>query len=136
MDGSKQIGMQHYAMIMTSGQQTSLKLGNKFPIVTGSSSTGGNSTPDTQFTYLDVGMNFDATLTEMGENAVLKSSVEQASVAPQTSDIQGIKEPIIRQVTLRGEAFLTPGKTLKLGSMDIPGSTRHLDVEVVMEQLP
>ena len=42
MDGGKQIGIQHYAMIMTSGQETTLKLGNKVPIVTGSYS-GGNS---------------------------------------------------------------------------------------------
>jgi hypothetical protein len=27
------------------------------------------------------------------------------------------------------------GKPLVLGSIDIPGSTRHLDVEVVMEQV-
>jgi type II secretory pathway component GspD/PulD (secretin) len=135
LDGSKQIGTQHYAMIMTSGQETSLKLGNKFPMVTGSSSAG-NGPAQTQFTYIDVGMNFDATLTEMGENAMLKSSVEDSSVAPQPPEIGGVKEPIIRQATLRGESLLTPGKPLMLGSVDIPGSTSHLDIEVVMQQLP
>jgi hypothetical protein len=33
-------------------------------------------------------------------------------------------------------SFVLPGKPLVLGSMDIPGSTRHLDVEVVMEVVP
>jgi hypothetical protein len=131
MDGSKQIGVQHYAMILSSGQQTSLKLGNKIPMVT---STGGSA--QTQFTYIDLGMNFDATLTEMGENAMLKSSVDQTSVAPQSSDIEGVKEPIVRQASLKGESLLRPGKPATLGSVDIPGSTSHLNIEVVMEYLP
>jgi hypothetical protein len=37
---------------------------------------------------------------------------------------------------LKGESLLAPGKPLMLGSVDIPGSTSHLDVEVVMEPLP
>ena len=132
MDGTKRIGSQHFAMVLTSGQETSLKLGNKFPIVTEA------ATPplQTQFTYIDIGMNFDATLTEMGQNAMLKSSVDDTSVAPQKSDIGGVQEPIVRQATLKGESLLTPGKPLMLGSVDIPGSTSHLDVEVVMEPLP
>jgi type II secretory pathway component GspD/PulD (secretin) len=138
LDGSKQIGTEHYAMIMTSGQATTLKLGSKIPVATGSYSAGG-STPagvQTQFSYVDVGMNFDATLTEMGNNAMLKSSVEQSSVAPETSEVAGAHEPIIRQASLRGETFLTPGKPVALGSMDIPGSTSRLQIEVVMEPLP
>jgi hypothetical protein len=62
--------------------------------------------------------------------------VEDSSVAPQPPEIGGVKEPIIRQATLRGESLLTPGKPLMLGSVDIPGSTSHLDIEVVMQQLP
>jgi len=138
LDGSKQIGTEHYAMVMTSGQATTLKLGSKIPVATGTYSAGG-STPagvQTQFTYVDVGMDFDATLTEMGNNAMLKSSVEQSSVAPETSEVAGAHEPIIRQASLRGETFLTPGKPVALGSMDIPGSTSRLQIEVLMEPLP
>ena len=139
MDGSKQIGTEHYAMIMTSGQATTLKLGSKVPVATGSYSAGGNGSGvgvQTQFSYIDVGMDFDATLTEMGNNAMLKSSVEQSSVAPEKSDVAGAHEPIIRAASLRGETFLAPGKPVLLGSMDIPGSTSRLQIEVLMEPLP
>jgi type II secretory pathway component GspD/PulD (secretin) len=128
MDGGKQIGTQHYAMILASGQTTSLKLGNRVPVTTGT----GNQT---QFTYIDVGMNIDATLTGMGDNAMLKSSVDQSDAAPQKPDA-AIQQPIIRQASLRGESLLAPGKSIALGSLDIPGSTSHLQVEVVMEPLP
>jgi hypothetical protein len=81
-------------------------------------------------------MNFNATLTEMGENAMLKSSVDDNSVAPQSTDIAGVKEPIVRQTSLKGESLLRPGKPVMLGSVDIPGSTSHLNIEVAMENLP
>jgi hypothetical protein len=132
MDGGKQIGTQHYAMIMASGQTTSLKLGNRVPVVTGPAGS-----QNAQYTYIDIGMNFDATLTEMGENAMLKSSVDQSSVAPEKTDVGGgVQQPVVRQASLRGESFLAPGKSVMLGSVDIPGSTSHLQIEVVMEPLP
>jgi hypothetical protein len=90
----------------------------------------------TQFTYIDVGLNIDATLTAMGDGAILKSSVEQSSVAPVKADVGGTQQPIVRQASLRGESFLAPGKSQPLGSLDIPGSTSHLQIEVLMEPLP
>ena len=139
-DGAKLVRTQRYAMVVASGQTTTLKQGSKIPVVTGSYS--GEATEhapagvQTQFTYLDVGMNFDATLTGMGNNAMLKSSVEQSSVAPEKSDIGGVQEPIVRQSSLKGVALLAPGKPQLLGSMDIPGSTTRLDIEVLMDPLP
>ena len=130
-DSGKRVGVQHFAMIVTAGQRTTLKQGSKVPIATGSYSTTGN-TAQTQFTYLDVGMNFDATLDEVANGARLRSKVEQLSIAEQTSGV-GLQDPIIRQSALEGMSFLTLGKPLVLGSIDIPGSTRHLDVEVMME---
>jgi type II secretory pathway component GspD/PulD (secretin) len=141
LDGTKPVGTQHFSMVLVSGQETTLKQGSKIPVATGSYTAGGpngeNMSPvQTQFTYLDVGMNFDATLTAMGENAMLKSSVEDTSAAPERSEIAGVREPIVRQSTLKGESLLAPGKPLALGSMDIPGSTTHLQIEVLMDPLP
>ncbi len=41
--------------------------------------------------------------------------------------------PVIRQTTLEGTSTLVQGKPLVLGSLDVPGSTRHQEVEVVSE---
>jgi type II secretory pathway component GspD/PulD (secretin) len=133
-DGSKRIGVQHFSMIVAPGQRTVLKQGSKVPIATGSYSANGSSGAQTQFTYIDVGMNFDATMEELANGARLRSKVEQLSMAEQTSGV-GVADPIIRQSILEGTSFLTLGKPLVLGSIDIPGSTRHLNIEVVMEQV-
>jgi len=138
MDGSKPIGTQHYAMILAAGQQTILKQGSKIPVATGSYSSGTTTSSagvQTQFTYIDVGMNIDATLTAMGDGAMLKFDVAQSS-APEKTTIERVEEPIIRQTELKGESLLTPGKPVVLGSVDVPGSTSHLDIEVVMQPLP
>jgi type II secretory pathway component GspD/PulD (secretin) len=132
LDGDKRVGTQHFAMIVAAGQRTVLKQGSKVPIATGSYSATGSSGAQMQFTYTDVGMNFDATLDEFANGVRLRTKVEQLTVAEQTSSL-GSQDPVIRQSTLEGTSFLALGKPLVLGSMDIPGSTRHLDVEVVME---
>jgi type II secretory pathway component GspD/PulD (secretin) len=136
MEGGKRLGVQHFAMVVASGQATTLKQGSRVPIATGSYSPNSTTgTQQTQFTYLDVGMNFDATLDEFANGVRLRSKVEQSSIAEEKSGV-GAQDPIVRQTSLQGAAYLTPGKPLMLGSLDIPASTRHLDVEVVMEQLP
>jgi len=133
-DGGKRVGVQHFAMVVAAGQRTVMKQGSKVPIATGSYNATGNTGAQTQFTYIDVGMNFDAMLDELANGARLRSKVEQLSIAEQTSGV-GVADPIIRQSSLEGTSFLTLGKPLVLGSIDIPGSTRHLEVEVVMEQV-
>jgi hypothetical protein len=60
------------------------------------------------------------------------SRLDQSSVSEEESSV-GKSDPVIRQATLENTALLTPGKPVMLGSLDIPGSTRHLDVEVVIE---
>ena len=83
-------------------------------------------------TYIDVGLNFDATLDEFANGVRLRTKVDQSSVAEERSGV-GPQDPVVRQTSLEGTSFLTPGKPLVLGSLDIPGSTRHQEVEVVME---
>jgi type II secretory pathway component GspD/PulD (secretin) len=135
MDGGKRVGTQHFAMIVVGGQRTVLKQGSKVPVATGTYNAGASTAgTQTQFTYLDIGMNFDATLTEIAGGAMLKSKVEQSAVT-EDKTISGVNEPVIRQTSLEGTSMLTLGKPMVLGSVDVPGSTRHTDVEVVMEEV-
>jgi type II secretory pathway component GspD/PulD (secretin) len=131
MDSGKSIGTQHFSMVVVTGQKTTLKQGSKVPVLTGSYDPG-SSKEQTQYTYLDIGMNFAATLDEFANGVRLQSKVEQSSIAEDRAGAVG-QDPIVRQSVLEGTAFLSLGKPLMLGSVDIPGSTRHLDIGVVME---
>jgi Bacterial type II and III secretion system protein len=134
-DGDKRVGTQHFSMVVVSGQRMTLKQGSKIPVATGKYDDGKPAGEATQFTYLDVGMNFDATVNEVAGGVRLDSKVEASSVAPEPANIAGVSEPIIRQSVLQGAAMLSPGKPLTLGSADIAGSTHRLDITVVMEPI-
>jgi type II secretory pathway component GspD/PulD (secretin) len=131
MEDGKTIGTQHFSFDEVSGQKTSLKQGSKVPVITGTYNPG-NSGRESQFTYLDIGLNVDAALDESVNGVRLRTKAEQSSVAEQKT-IADVQEPIVRQTVLEGTSILLPGKPQVLGSLDVPGTTRHEDVAVVME---
>jgi len=133
LDAGKTVSTQHYSMVVVEGQHTTMKEGDKIPVATGSYSTG-NSTAQTQFTYLDVGMNFDVTLDEFASGVRLQSKVEQSSIGP-SNTIAGVQEPVVRQTVLQGTSFLSPGKPVMLGSIDTPNSTHHFDIAAVLDPI-
>jgi hypothetical protein len=147
-EGGKRIGAEFYAMTLDTASNVqdghiftgrgNIKVGQKIPVATGSFSGDHNAGTQTQFTYLDIGINIDATLTEATTGLLLVSKVEQSSVAPQPAIIAGVSEPVIRQVVLNNSSGITLGKTstLTVGSMHLPDTQRRIDVEVNVEQIP
>lgn len=133
-DSGKRIGVQHLSLVLASGQRTTLKQGDKIPVMTGTYQAKGDTQgAQTQFQYLDIGMNFDATIEDLPSGLYLKTKVEQSSLADEHMSGPLAPEPILRQTSLEGVSVITPGKPLTLGSVDVPGSTRHIDIEVVAE---
>jgi type II secretory pathway component GspD/PulD (secretin) len=139
LDAGKTISTQHYSMLLGDGEHTSMKEGTKIPIATGTYSNGVAATSpsseiQTQFTYLDIGMNFDATISVSGNSVRLKSKVENSSL-DQPVTIAGVTEPVVRQSVLDGTAILNLDKPSMLGTIDVPNSTHHMDIAVVIEQV-
>jgi type II secretory pathway component GspD/PulD (secretin) len=133
-DGQKRIGTQHYTMIISAGQRSQMKVGSKIPVATGSFSGTSATAVQTQFQYVDVGMNFEATFVETATGGMLKTKVEQSS-AEENKLISGVSEPLMRQTVFEGSPVLVLGKPAILGSADITGSTRHEEIEVMVEEI-
>ena len=118
IESGKKVGVQHFSMTASSsGQAAVLKLGSKVAVMN---------------TYIDVGLNISAVLTEHSNGVQLDTQVDQSSLEENPS---AGNPPIVRQAQLRNNALLQPGKPVQLGSLDIPGSNHHLDVEVVLEKI-
>jgi type II secretory pathway component GspD/PulD (secretin) len=128
-DGGKTIGLQHFSIIVASGSMTVFKQGSRVPVFTNSSNQG-----EKQVTYLDVGLEIEASLDGYLDGVRLRTKIVQSGIAEEKSSV-GTEDPIIRQTTLEGTSTLVQGKPLVLGSLDVPGSTRHQEVEVVSELL-
>jgi general secretion pathway protein D len=120
------------------GQPAKLRVGDRVPVATGSfqagvgvGSTGGagfvNPLVNTQFTYLDVGVNVDITPRVHPNHEIsLKIKVEVSSVTG-TSTIGGIQQPIISQRTLDHDIRLKEGEVNILGGLFERTDTKTLN---------
>src|SRR5712692_9680628 len=123
------------------GQKASLKIGDRVPVATGSfqpgiGGVGINPLVNTQFQYLDVGVNIDITpRVHAGREVTLKISMDISSVTGQ-SNIGGISQPIIGQRKIEHEIRLKDGEANLLGGILEDQQTRSLSGIPGLAQVP
>jgi general secretion pathway protein D len=120
------------------GQSAKLKIGDRVPVATGSfqagvgvGSTSGagfvNPLVNTQFQYIDVGVNIDMTPhVHPNRDISLKVSIEVSSVTG-TSSIGGISQPIISQRKVEHEIRLKEGEVSILAGLIQRTDTKTLN---------
>jgi general secretion pathway protein D len=108
--------LQNPSIRATDGQQATLKIGSKIPVATGSYSAGAATGitagigVQTQFTYLDVGVNIDMTPTiHLDREVSLKLNVEVSTQSGSVT-ISGVTEPIIGQRSEKATIQLKDGE--------------------------
>jgi general secretion pathway protein D len=110
------------------GQTAKLKVGDRIPVATGSfqagvgvGSTGTsgfvNPLVNTQFTYLDVGVNVDITPRVHPNHEVSLKVVIEVSSQTGTATIGGIQQPIISQRKIEHDIRLKEGEVSILGGL-------------------
>src|SRR5579863_3327759 len=123
------------------GQKASLKIGDRVPVATGSfqpgiGGVGINPLVNTQFQYLDVGVNIDITPKVHANGEVtLKITMDISSVTG-TSSIGGISQPIIGQKKIEHEVRLKEGEVNLLGGMFEDQQTRSMSGIPGLSQIP
>jgi general secretion pathway protein D len=123
-------------------QKASLKIGERLPVATGSfqpgiGGVGINPLVNTQFQYIDVGVNIDVTPhIHMDREVTLKISMEISSEIGQAS-IGGITQPIIGQKKVDlGEIRLADGETSLIGGIMDDSQTKSLAGIPGLAQIP
>ena len=123
------------------GQKATLKIGDRVPVATGSfqpgiGGVGINPLVNTQFQYLDVGVNIDITPRVHANGEVtLKISMDISSVTGQSS-IGGISQPIIGQRKIEHEIRLKDGEANLLGGIMEDQQTKSLSGIPGLAQIP
>jgi general secretion pathway protein D len=106
----------------TDGQKSTMKIGQRIPIATGSYQTGAataitSSLVNTQFQYIDVGVLIEITPTvHFDHDVTLKLKIEDSS-APTNVTISGVTEPIIAQKTSEQTIRLREGESTILAGI-------------------
>ena len=113
------------------GQKASLKIGDRVPVATGSfqpgiGGVGINPLVNTQFQYLDVGVNIDITPKVHANGEVTLKVVMDISSVTGTSNIGGISQPVIGQRKIEHEVRLKEGEVNMLGGMLEDSQTKAL----------
>jgi general secretion pathway protein D len=104
------------------GQKASLKIGSRIPIATGSfqpgiGGVGINPLVNTQFQYLDVGVNIDIQPTvHLNGDVTLKVTMD-ISAQTNTVSIGGIDQPVISQRKIDHQIRLREGEVNMLGGI-------------------
>lgn len=131
-DNGKRTGTQKFAVLAAAGQRSTFKQGTRVPIVTGMFEKSESAHENTQVQYVDVGLMIEATVTGAPDALSLRSKIEQTSPVEE-STAQSERDPKIRQTVLDESFQVVQGKPLVLASLDIPGSTRRQEIELVAE---
>jgi general secretion pathway protein D len=123
------------------GQKATLKIGDRVPVATGSfqpgiGGVGINPLVNTQFQYLDVGVNIDITpRVHAGREVTLKVSLDISSVTG-NSNIGGISQPVIGQRKIEHEIRLKEGEVNLLGGMMEEDQTQSMSGYPVLATIP
>ena len=122
-------------------QKATLKIGERVPVATGSfqpgiGGVGINPLVNTQFQYLDVGVNIDVTPHVHADREItLKITMEISSVVGQSS-IGGISQPIIGQKKIEHEIRLRDGESSLIGGIFDDSQTKSLSGIPGLAQIP
>src|SRR5579862_8516133 len=123
------------------GQKATLKIGDRVPVATGSfqpgiGGVGINPLVNTQFQYLDVGVNIDITPKVHSNGEVTLKVVMDISSVTGTSNIGGISQPVIGQRKIEHEVRLKEGEVNMLGGMLEDSQTKSLTGIPGLSQIP
>jgi general secretion pathway protein D len=123
------------------GQKATLKIGDRVPVATGSfqpgiGGVGINPLVNTQFQYLDVGVNIDITpKVHAGREVTLKVALDVSAVTS-TTNIGGINQPVIGQRKIEHEIRLKEGEVNLLGGILENTDTKALSGIPGLAQVP
>jgi general secretion pathway protein D len=123
------------------GQKASLKLGQRVPVATGSfqpgiGGVGINPLVNTQFNYIDVGVNVDITPRIHGLNEVTLKVAMDISAVDSYQNIGGIQQPVIGQRKIEQEIRLKEGEANIMGGILEETDTKSLSGIPGLAQIP
>jgi general secretion pathway protein D len=130
---------------VSDGEKATLKIGERVPVATGSFQTGGvgvsaaatiSPLVNTQYQYIDVGVDVDVTPRVHPDGDVsMKLSIEVSSITG-TSNIGGINQPIIGSKKIEHDIRLKDGEVSVLGGLIERTETKNLNGIPGLSQIP
>lgn len=117
-DEGKVINQRAYTLPTTSGDEwTRLRAGTRLPVPKGN-----------EVSYIDVGVNIDNRLREVGSMLSLEMTADITSATPEAGN--ATVAPALRQVRATTQSLIAPGKPTTVFTADDPASRHRFELEV------
>lgn len=123
---------------VSDGESARLRVGDRIPIATGSfqATAGGGIGVNTQFQYIDVGVNIDLVPHVLPDHSVsMKLGVEVSSLNGRVN-IGGVDQPVISQRRIDHEIRLQEGEVSVLGGLAERSQTKSVSGWPGLSRLP
>ena len=114
-----------YSMQVSRGVKSTFRVGNRVPVPTG---------VNTQFTYIDVGLNIECTVAERGTRFAIHSDLD-ISTAVMPEKTSAVQNPTISSIRLNIDTTVLPGKPTVVASFDDPVTARKFDIDVAVSKI-
>jgi hypothetical protein len=127
-----------YQTIVSTGdraERSSIRTGNKVPVVTGS--VTNDKTLKNEVQYLDVGVNIDViSPRDVGDKLALHIKAEISSIAPaESSATFHMEDPIVRQNSWESTLLINPGKPKVIFSSDNLDNKGKMQIELTATRI-
>jgi general secretion pathway protein D len=141
MNDSKTKVIQQPQIRAVDGQKATLKIGQRVPVATGSfqpgiGGVGVNPLVNTQFNYIDVGVNVDMTPHIHANREVSMKILFEISSVVSFQNIGGINQPVIGQDRIEHEIRLREGEVNLIGGLMENSNTSSMSGLPWLSQIP
>src|SRR5260370_12707209 len=112
-----------YCRLVNRNVKTTFKVGNRVPVATGG--TSGGTLVNTQFTYIDVGMNIDCVVAEAGSHFAIQGDLDISTAVMPDKNPSAVQNPTISQIRLHMDTTVAPAKPPIVASFHAPVPRRN-----------
>jgi general secretion pathway protein D len=128
-----------YTLLVDDDRKATFRIGSRVPVASGSFMPSGGGSPlvNTQYQYLDVGVNIECLVADVNGRLALHGNLDLSSVVKHDPAPGGTNppNPTVGQTRLELDTMLEPGKPTIVASIDDPVDSRKLQVEATVTKI-
>jgi hypothetical protein len=130
LQDGKAINSRNFVMTIEDNDRGEAKVGARVPV------NVGGTVPNSQWQYMDVGVNINCRISGKGDYAALRTMIEISSFALAEQQGSGpAAQPVVRQMRTDMAAVVPLGKPTVIGIIDDVNSTKRYEVAVTATKL-
>ncbi|MDR3701138.1 MAG: hypothetical protein P4L56_15940 [Candidatus Sulfopaludibacter sp.] len=133
-------GTRHYTLLVEPNRKAIFKVGNRVPVASGSfqpGSNGVNPLVNTQYTYIDIGVNIECVVSDQNGRILLHGDLDLSTVAPADAAARAAipANPTVVQTKLNLDTAVEAGKPTVIAAIDDPVTARQFQVEATVVRI-